>query len=126
MRLLLDTNALFWWGQDNKRLPAHVRERLTDPGVTTFYTMVSLWEAALKTRSRGLSNDVGKIARQADAGGLELLPIRLDHVEALLRVPRHHQDPFDHLIIAQAMVEDATIISSDRMFPRYPIDVISI
>ncbi len=117
---------LLWWGQDSKRLPVAVRERMADPGVTILYTSVSLWEVALKARLRGLQNDIGKIARQADAGGLKLLSIQLDHLEALPQVLSHLCDRFDHLIIAQAIVERATVVTSDRMFPRYPSEVIAI
>ncbi len=121
MRLLLDTNALIWWMDDEPILGAATRKLIADPSNTVFATVVSLWEITIKWR-------IGKLPRRgSEYGGLlvtegcELLNVRPDHVSALETLEAHHKDPFDHLILAQAKVEGATIITSDREMSLYGI-----
>ena len=88
--------------------------------------MVSLWELTIKTRAGKLTVDVERLSRASEQTGFVRLAIELQHVEALrqLSAMRGHRDPFDHLIIAQALVEDATVVTADRRFHAYPIAVL--
>ena len=124
-RLLLDTNALIWWGQGSDRV-AIVRESLAYSDTVVLVSMACFWEIATKERSRGKIVDIASFARRATGAGMRLTAIEVAHLDALLRLPSHHRDPFDLLIIAQALVEGATIVTADRIFARYDVPVIAL
>jgi PIN domain nuclease of toxin-antitoxin system len=83
--------------------------------------MVSLWEIALKVRIGKLEADTKEIANIIQRDGFTLLDMSLKHILALRELPIHHRDPFDHLLMAQAITEDATFLSEDRNAARYPV-----
>jgi PIN domain nuclease of toxin-antitoxin system len=124
VRLLLDTHALLWWLADNPRLRAQARTMIADPDNAILVSTVSLWEIAVKTRIGKMRVNVGEVARLAAAGGFTLLDIRTAHLEVLAALPAHHRDPFDHLLIAQAIAEAATLMTEDRNIGRYPVQCI--
>lgn len=124
MKLLLDTRALLWWLSDDKRLGAHPRALIEDPGNDVLVSVVSLWEIAVKVRIGKLEADVAEIASVIEDEGLTLVAIGVPHLLALLGLPKHHRDPFDHLLMAQAIVEDAAFVSGDRFNLRYPVQVV--
>ena len=83
--------------------------------------MVSLWEIAVKTRIGRLQADIKEIIDAVQQDGFTLLDIGTPHLLTLAGLPRHHRDPFDHLLIAQAITENATFMSEDRNAARYPV-----
>jgi PIN domain nuclease of toxin-antitoxin system len=116
-----------WWDANSKRLPAKVLAILKDETTTSLFSMASVWEIQIKIqlgklRLRASLADV--ITHQQQTNGLELMPITLPHVLALEQLPDHHRDPFDRLLIAQAIAENVPIISQDALFAQYPINVI--
>ena len=117
MRLLLDTNAYLRLVAGS-RLPARVHRALAKASNEFFFSIVSAWEIAIKP-DLGLSPAAVETG-VSEMGGV-LLPIRLSHLTALTRLPmyREHRDPFDRLLIAQAVSEDLTMISSDTRFSSY-------
>ena len=119
MRLLLDTHALLWWLANDAALGTQASKLVADPANEVFVSIVSLWEAVVKQRIGKLDIDIGELARAIPREGFSLLPISTSHLAELARLPLHHRDPFDHLLIAQAMVEDATFVSEDRHTPLY-------
>lgn len=125
MKFLLDTHALLWWLADDNQLGRRARELVEDPGNDILISMVSLWEIAVKTRIGKLRADIGEITGAVQQEGFTLLDIAMTHLLTLAGLPMHHRDPFDHLLIAQAITEDATFISEDRNTARYPVRIVT-
>jgi PIN domain nuclease of toxin-antitoxin system len=126
MRLLLDTHVLLWLLNDD-RLSAEARRAMADPESAVFVSVVSLWEIIIKRRIRKLTADVAAIAAQmAPASKLQWLGITEAHLLALDGLPVHqqHRDPFDHLIIAQAISEGMTLVTRDGNAVLYPVPLL--
>jgi PIN domain nuclease of toxin-antitoxin system len=121
VKLLLDTHALVWWLDDDARLGEGVRALIGDPANDVLVSVASFWELVVKARVGKFRADVGDIAANAGRDGFTLLGIELPHLAALTALPACHRDPFDHLLIAQAIAEDATFLSDDRHVPDYPV-----
>jgi PIN domain nuclease of toxin-antitoxin system len=122
---LLDTQALLWWLELDARLADETRALIDDPRNEAVVSVVSFWEIAVKVRIGKLRADIGSVARIVEEQRFTRLGIEDAHLQALLRLPRHHGDPFDHLLIAQAIVEGAAFVTSDRIVGRYPVKVIA-
>ena len=125
MRLLLDTHALLWWLADDHQLGPQARELIEDPGNDVLISVVSLWEIVVKVRVGKLEADIQEVADSVTREGFALLDINSAHLVTLAQLPMHHRDPFDHLLIAQAIEEDATFISEDRNASRYKVRLIT-
>ena len=121
MRLLLDTHALLWWLSDDLKLGDYARDLIADPANDILVSAVSLWEILVKVRAGKLLVDIQEILDEMKAQGFELLDISPAHLVALAALPMHHKDPFDHLLIAQAIAEAATFLSEDGYTPQYPV-----
>jgi PIN domain nuclease of toxin-antitoxin system len=121
MKFLLDTHALIWWLSDDRRLGARARALIADPNNTIFVSVVSLWEIVVKLRIGKLEADIGAIERAVLRNSFDRLAITAEHLRALVDLPQHHRDPFDHLLLAQAMHEGAVFVSEDPAMPLYPI-----
>jgi len=121
---LLDTHTLLWFLQGNPRLSPKAKGLVEDQGNRVLVSIVSCWEIAIKT-GQGTMNlsepSRTLLQRELPGNDLELLPISLDHATAVEGLPRHHKDPFDRLLIAQAMIEGVPIISVDGVFDHYPV-----
>lgn len=123
---LLDTHALLWWVDDDPRLDAHVRTTIATAERVTV-SDVTLWEVIIKcgVGKLTLDPDAGKwFERHTTASRFGELAISRAHLRAVQALPMHHRDPFDRLLIAQATVENLTLISNDASFARYDIDVV--
>lgn len=120
MRLLLDTHALLWWLDANPTLGASGRALIKDPANDILVSIVSLWEIVIKMQIGKLVSDIDEITAAMDTQGIRVIGIRPAHLNVLARLPRLHKDPFDHMLIAQAMVEGATLMSEDRQMALYP------
>lgn len=122
MRLLLDTHAALWWSDDDPRLGPEADRLIKESESEILLSAVVVWEVAIK---RGLA----KLDAPAEFGSLVLargaiaLPITLEHAAAAEHLPDHHRDPFDRLLVAQAVAEDATLISRDPAFAPYDVPV---
>jgi len=125
MRLLLDTHALLWWLADDDQLGPQARELIADPGNDVLVSVVSLWEIVVKVRAGKLEADISEVADAVPREGFALLDISTAHLLTLARLPMHHRDPFDHLLMAQAIEEDATFISEDRNASRYKVRLVT-
>lgn len=126
MKFLLDTRVLLWVVGDAGRLKPETQRTLADDGNTIFVSVVSLWEIAVKFRIGKLEADVALIAAQlAPASKIQLLGITPQHLITLNNLPirEQHRDPFEHLIIAQAISEDMTLVTQDRHAPLYPVQI---
>ncbi len=125
MKLLLDTHALIWWLSDDDRIGPQTRALIADPGNDIMVSVVSLWEIVVKVRVGKLEADIREIAGACERSGFISLEIRADHLRLLGTLPMHHRDPFDHLLIAQAMAEDAPFVTDDRNAGRYPVRAVA-
>ena len=127
MRLLLDTHTLLWAVNDDPRLSEHARVLLEDTANDSFLSVASLWEIAIKVTigklDLGSSFDSFVIDKVASKN-VTLLSIEKAHLSRLTTLPLHHRDPFDRLIIAQAMEENLTVLSKDEHFPAYDVQVL--
>lgn len=125
MRLLLDTHVFLWLDSDPARLPVRVKEMLLAPGCRPQLSMASAWEMAIKAGLGKLELTVPldqMLEAYCRERGLELLPITLGHLVRTMELPHHHRDPFDRLIIAQALVESIPVVSADRTFAAYGVE----
>ena len=120
MKFLLDTHALLWWMDGSEALGASRRTLIEDPGNDILVSIASLWEIVIKVQVGELESDIDEIITTKDVQGIRVLHIQPAQFNVLARLPRFHKDPFDHLLIAQAMVEGATLMSEDRQMALYP------
>jgi len=123
MKLLLDTPALLWWLSDDARIGPRARGLIAEPGNDVLVSVVSIWEILVKIRIGKLEADLGDIALACERQGFLSLPITPEHLRRLATLPVLHRDPFDHLLIAQAITEDATFVTGNRIAERYPVQV---
>lgn len=123
MKLLLDTHVVIWGLSDATRLPGPVREAITDVSNTVMLSAVTVWEVSIKAGTGKLRTASGWPRRLLDAGAVPL-PVTLDHAEAVAGLPLHHRDPFDRMLVAQAMTEGAAIVSRDEALRAYGVEVI--
>jgi PIN domain nuclease of toxin-antitoxin system len=121
MRLLLDTHILLWALREPERLGASVRNVIEDSANEVLFSAASIWEVAIKARLRRSDFDAQpeEIAQAARATGFTELPVRSDAAALVARLPLHHRDPFDRLLVAQAMVEPLHLYTADRQLPPY-------
>jgi len=129
VRLLLDTHVLIWLFSGDPAAPK-LRERHRAAilaAETVSYSVASLWEIVVKVRLGRLRVALADVTGGAAEVGFELFPVRESHLAALAALPLvpEHRDPFDHLLIAQAIAEDMTLMSVDRHAPRYPVRLLA-
>lgn len=122
MKLLLDTQLLLWAAGQPERLSASARELLQDPGNELLFSAASLWEIAIKkSLGRGDFRVEPRLLRRGllDNGYLEL-PVTGQHAVSIDGLPPLHEDPFDRLLLAQALAEGVTLLTADAQLARYP------
>lgn len=118
---LLDTHLLLWAAVDSPRLPVRTRSVLEDPAAEVSFSVVSLWEIAIKL-SLGRPDfqvDVAALRANARVSGIDEVPVYGEHVLAVRDLPSLHQDPFDRLLIAQARHEGLTLLTVDPRVLSY-------
>ena len=125
MRLLLDTHTFLWFISDDSKLSHRARSLLTSETNILFVSTASLWEMAIKISLgkltvEGVFEDF--VTKQLSLNGMEILPINLPDLDVITTMPFHHRDPFDRLLIAQAMVEEIPVVSADEAFDMYGIE----
>ena len=127
MKLLFDTHTFIWWDSDPSQLSHQVLELCHNPENTLILSIATVWEMQIKSQlgKLNLALPLDEYVRtQQQANGFYILPIHLEHVFKLNELPLHHKDPFDRLLIAQSAIEDAVLLSKDRIFAAYPINVL--
>jgi PIN domain nuclease of toxin-antitoxin system len=122
VRVLVDTHLLLWAAVTPRSLSNAARELLADPTNHLFFSVVSIWEVAIK---RGLDRpdfdvDPRILRREALENGYAELLINIDHAVAIELLPRVHKDPFDRLLVAQAAIEGIMLATADPVIARYP------
>jgi PIN domain nuclease of toxin-antitoxin system len=124
MKLLLDTHTFIWFIMGSPNLSASARTLIEDVANEKFLSIASLWEIAIKLSIGKLTLSApfdALIPQQLSINGFELLNIEIEHAAVVATLPFHHRDPFDRLLIAQAMVEKMPIVSIDAVFDAYPV-----
>jgi PIN domain nuclease of toxin-antitoxin system len=123
-RLLLDTHALIWALSAPRRLPAAVAASIRDPENEVYVSAVSTWEIAIKSALGKIKADLAAVVRATRKADFEELPITIAHTERLRALPDHHRDPFDRLLVAQAIDERLTIVTHDRLIAAYSVPIL--
>lgn len=118
MRLLLDTHVLLWALAGNAKIK-RISARLLDDDNQVFFSVASLWEVAIKSGVGKLDAEVGEVRKAARESGFEELAVLGSHIEALDGLPDHHRDPFDRLLIAQAIAEPMQLLTADGTVAMY-------
>ncbi|MBD2297756.1 type II toxin-antitoxin system VapC family toxin [Nostoc sp. FACHB-87] len=123
--LLLDTHAFIWYSEDDPNLPDSLKAEI-DHTERVYLSIATLWEIAIKL-------NLGKLSLQAnyelieaslEPAGINLLPIAFADTIQILKLPLHHRDPFDRILIAQAIRHNLVIVSRDRAFAAYPVQLL--
>jgi PIN domain nuclease of toxin-antitoxin system len=122
MRLLLDTHVLLWWRDASPSLSSRVRAALSDAGNDILVSAATLWEIVVK-RAVGKLRFPDDLEEVLEEEGFELLPIGFSHLHVLGQLPFLHRDPFDRMLIAQAIAEGIPLLTRDRAMRPYPVPV---
>jgi PIN domain nuclease of toxin-antitoxin system len=123
MDILLDTHALIWFITDDSKLPVKSKQIIENSQNTCYISIATFWEIGIKISlgRLNLNTDLKTIFEIIENTGFEVLPITLNHILKGAGLEFFHQDPFDRIIIAQAIFENFTIISKDQYFNKYPV-----
>lgn len=128
MKLLLDTHILLWYLEGHPNLPDAQRLMIEDRRNQVVVSVASLWEMTIKMSigKLDLMDDLATIEKTLQLQGIPVLPIQTSHLQHLLSLPFLHRDPFDRLIIAQAISESMTLVSHDAAFSAYSVSLLPI
>lgn len=126
MDLLLDTHALLWFITGDKQLPEKIVALMGDSDNKCFVSIASIWEIVIKLSLDKLEIKGGfeTIEDFLDNNDFEIIPVDFSHTKALLKLKRLHNDPFDRMIISQAIAEKLVVVTKDRFFKEYEVEVI--
>lgn len=124
MRLLLDTHAFLWWLNDGPELGRQARHHIQDPDAFVFVSAATAWEIAVK-RSSGKLEAAGDIETWIRDNQFRGLDVTVAHAIRSAELPRHHQDPFDRLLVAQAQLDELTLVTSDEQLSAYDVEILA-
>ena len=127
MRVLVDSNVLYWYLGDRAKLTPRVLKLLDDGSNDLYVSSVSLWELSIKVAKGKLTvpgNSIRSFYEQVDRIGITILTVTKGHILRTESLPHHHRDPFDRMIVAQALEESLTILTADSDIPKYAAPVI--
>ena len=126
MRHLLDTHALIWFINGDVELSAKARNAIESEGAENFVSIASLWEMAIKISLErlDLKSTFKEVGEHMTNNNFKILPISFEDILKISGLPFHHRDPFDRMIIAQSLTNNLIIISKDKLFDDYPVDLI--
>jgi len=125
MKLLLDTHIYLWWLADSPALTASAR-KMIETAETVFISSASLWESAIKSGIGKLDVKQEELVSGIRESGFEELPVRSEHTISLLRLANHHKDPFDRMLLAQALSEPLHLLTADSILAHYSGLVITV
>ena len=118
MKLLLDTHAALWWLSDDERLGSSSAKLIADPSSQVLLSAAVVWEVAIK-RSLGKLEAPEDFAQTLLGAGAQALAVSVEHADAVASLEWHHRDPFDRLLVAQATLERAVLVSNDPVLGAY-------
>lgn len=123
MLLLLDTHAFLWWIADDPALGSKARKAIADSHNIVFVSAATAWEIATK-RESGKLEAPGDIAGWIRQGGFVEVAIETEHAVLSAELPKHHRDPFDRLLVAQAAIEELTLVTADAEIVKYDVETL--
>jgi PIN domain nuclease of toxin-antitoxin system len=123
VQLLLDTHTLIWWLANDRTLSNKAKKAIASIDNIVFVSAASAWEIAIK-KTIGKLTAPDDLAEQIEKKNFQSLPIEIHHALAVEKLPLHHSDPFDRILIAQALCENLTIVTRDRKFNAYSIPIV--
>jgi PIN domain nuclease of toxin-antitoxin system len=124
VRLLLDTHTVLWWFSDDPRLSATARTAIADPGNTLLVSAIVGYEIAYKQKFGRLPPLPGFLPHRLLREGIEILPISMDHALAAAALRGPHRDPWDRIMMAQAVAEQCQVVTVDTIFSDYGVPVL--
>lgn len=126
MKYILDTHTFIWWHNNPALLSEQVLSLCEDINNELFLSMVSVWEMQIKLQLNKLklNTPLADMVLLQQNNNINILPITINHVINLNAIPYHHKDPFDRLLIAQATLENAALLSKDTKFQLYPVKTV--
>ncbi len=124
MRLLLDTRVLLWWLANDPSLGEEARARIADPSSLVFVSAATVWEVYIK-QALGKLEAPSDLVRQIELNRFEPLSITVSHAYAAGALPRHHDDPFDRMLVAQAMGEALVLLTGDPRMGNYGVETLA-
>lgn len=127
MKVLLDTHALLWLIAGDARLSNTARNTFLNPENILYFSIVSLWEICIKKSLEKISLKTGwleTIQEEMKTNTIQWLSVEVPHCAKVIELPFHHRDPFDRMLVAQAMVEDLAILTRDNLLSTYTIQCI--
>lgn len=124
MKLLLDSHAFLWWLVEDPKLTVEARRAVTDPATTVHVSAATVWELSIKATLGKLDLDGADLVEEIEANDFVELPMTARHSLAAGTLPRHHEDPFDRMLIAQARIEGLTIVTRDPAFRAYGVAIL--
>ncbi|HLI76422.1 MAG TPA: type II toxin-antitoxin system VapC family toxin [Acidobacteriaceae bacterium] len=125
MRYLLDSHVFLWYDEGGPQLKDIYRAMLDDPENELFLSVASLWELSVK-RSIGRLERSSSFYVAAQRLGIQVISVTAEHAEAIESLPRHHGDPFDHMLIAQVRLEDLILVTHDEAMTRYSVPTLRV
>jgi len=124
LRLLLDTHLIIWWmNGEASKISEKALAALGSEDMEPVVSAVAIWEAAIKRRI-GKLEAPGDMLAQIEGSGVELLPVTVRHADFVSSLPDHHADPFDRLLVSQAMIEGIALASADEVLRRYDVELV--
>ena len=124
MRLLLDTHVLLWWLANDSNLGEDARSGISNPNSAVYVSAATVWEISIK-RALGKLESPSDLLRQIEYHRFEPLSMTVSHAQAAGALPRHHDDPFDRMLVAQAMAEGLTLLTRDARMGLYGVGVMA-
>jgi PIN domain nuclease of toxin-antitoxin system len=124
LRLLLDTHAFLWWLDDNPKLGKEAREAIASPSSTVYVSSASIWEISIKVKIGKLEIASPDLVQEIDASNFIPLPIEPHHAWLAGSLPRHHDDPFDRMLVAQAQSEELVLVTRDQVLQDYGVSIL--
>ena len=126
MNYLLDTHALIGFLNGDKQISTKARKAIESDKANNFISIASIWEIGIKISLNRLSMNIefSQLGEEIQNNGFEILPISFQDISTITSLPFHHRDPFDRLIISQAINANLTIVSKDEFFPNYDVKLL--
>ena len=125
MRLLLDSHAFLWWLAEDQKLSPEARDAVADPSSIVHVSAATVWELGIKAALGKLDLQGADLVEEIAENDFVELPMTARHSSVAANLPRHHQDPFDRMLIAQAQIEGLTMVTRDPAFLAYGVAILS-
>ena len=125
MKLLLDSHAFLWWLAEDPKLSDGARQAVADPSSIVYVSAATVWELSIKASLGKLDLDGADLLEEIEENGFVELPMTARHSLAAATLPRHHDDPFDRMLIAQGQIEGLAIVTRDPVFRAYGVAILT-